>query len=361
MNYKKSLEKIEPYKPGLSEDEIKSKYGLTKVVKLASNENPYGPAKEIKDMFLNISKIERYPDNYCKELRNKLSKKLNVLEDNLIFGNGSVEIIQMIARILIDHDDEVITCSPTFQSYYLETIIEQGRVIDIPLTDTYKFDLNGIVNKITNKTKIIYIANPNNPTGTIITSNELKEFMKKIPKDILVVLDEAYAEYVCDTNYPNSIELLNDYSNIIILKTFSKAYGLAALRIGYGISSKEVIKELEKVRLPFNISLISQKAACIALDNNNHLNECIKNNRKVLELVYEKLNNYNIDYIKSETNFIMIDTKKDCKLVSEKLLEKGFIVRPGFPNMNTFIRVTIGTEVEMNEFVECLNIILKEN
>jgi len=360
MNYKKSIEIIKPYKPGLSEDEIKSKYNLTKVVKLASNENPYGPSEQINNLFKNMNRIERYPDNYCKKLREKLSKKYGIMEENLIFGNGSVEIIQMIARVLIEADDEVITCSPTFQSYYLETIIEQGKVIDIPLTSDYKFDLNGIIDKISEKTKIIYIANPNNPTGTIITANELNEFMEKVPKDILVVLDEAYAEFVINKEYPNSVKLLQDYSNICILRTFSKAYGLAGLRIGYGISSKDFVRELEKVRLPFNVSTIAQAAAEISLDDEKFLVNCINNNHKVIEMVYRRLDSYNIEYIKTETNFIMINTKQNGKLVSEKLLEKGFIVRPGFPNMDSFIRVTIGTESEMTDFIECLNCILKE-
>ena len=361
MNYKKSIEKIEPYKPGLSEESIKDKHSLNKVVKLGSNENPYGPTNKIKEIFKNFNNIERYPDNYCTLLRNKLSEKYNISKDNLIFGNGSVEIIQMLARAFIEPDDEVITCIPSFQSYFLETYIESGKMIAVPLTDDYRFDLNGILRSITSKTKMIYITNPNNPTGTIVTNSELKEFLNKVSSNIIVVLDEAYAEFVNDKEYPNSIQLFREYSNLCILKTFSKAYGLASLRIGYGISSKEIISELEKVRLPFNILDIAQMAACIALDDEAHLNNCKKRNREVIEQVYKKLDEYNIEYINTETNFIMIDTKKDCKIVSEKLLQNGFIVRPGFPNMDTFIRVTIGTEVEMKDFVECLNKVLKEN
>ena len=358
MNYKRVIEKIEAYKPGLSEKDIKAKYNIDRVIKLASNENPYGASPRITD--ISIENIERYPDNYCRELRNKLAKKYNIDESNLIFGNGSVEIIQMIARAIIEPEDEVITCTPTFQSYYLETIIELGKIVDIPVTSDYRFDLDGLIKIISPKTKVIYIANPNNPTGTIVTKSELKSFMQKVPKDILVVLDEAYSEFVNDKEYPNSVELLKEYPNIIILKTFSKAYGLASFRVGYGISSPEIIKELDKVRLPFNISTIGQKVACIALDDEEHLNKCIENNRKVIELVYKKLDELHIDYIKTETNFIMIDTKKDGKAVYEKLLQKGFIVRPGFPGMDSYLRVTIGTESEMTEFVECLNNILKE-
>ena len=361
MNYRKSINDIKPYTPGLSEEKIKSEYQLNKVIKLASNENPYGASKKIEELFTKISNIEKYPDNYCTKLRNELSKKLNVSKEKFIFGNGSVEIIQMITRILINKDDEVITCMPSFQSYFIETNIEYGKVISVPLLKGCKYNLNGILEKITEKTKIIYIPNPNNPTGTIVTHLELNQFLEKVPEDILVVIDEAYAEYVNDKNYPNSIELIDKYKNICILRTFSKAYGLAGLRIGYGISDKKIINELEKVRLPFNVSAIAQNAAIIALNDSEFLKGCIKNNREIIKFVYQKLEEYNINYIETEANFIMIDTGRDSNLISEKLQRNGFIVRPNFPNMQTFIRVTIGTKDEMKEFIECLNRILKES
>lgn len=221
--------------------------------------------------------------------------------------------------------------------------------------------MEGILNKITSKTKIIYISNPNNPTGTIIEDIELISFLDKVPNSILVVLDEAYAEFVNSNKFPNSLKLIDKYSNICVLKTFSKAYGLASFRIGYGIANEELIEELEKVRVPFNVSAFSQKAAVMALEDEVFLNNCIKKNRQTIEFTYKKLDEYNIDYIETETNFIMINTKNDGNLISEKLQKNGFIVRPGFPDMESYLRVTIGTKDEMNEFIECLNKILKEN
>ena len=360
MEYKKVLEHIKPYKPGLSEDDIKKKYNLENVVKLASNENPYGASKNLKRIF-DSQKAAIYPDNYCTELRKKLSQKLGISESKLVFGNGSVEIIQMLARVFIEKDDEVVTCTPTFQSYYLETYIENGKVISVPVLDDYKFNLEGILEKITDKTKMVYITNPNNPTGTIVEKNEMIQFLEKVPNRVCVILDEAYAEFVNNKNYPNSIKLFEKYNNICILKTFSKAYGLASFRIGYGIASEELVTELEKVRLPFNVSGIAQEAAIIAIEDEEFLNNCKKNNREVIEYVYRKLTEYKITYIETETNFIMIDTKKDSNFIAEKLQQNGFIVRPNFPNMQTFIRVTVGTRDEMTQFVECLNEILKEN
>lgn len=359
MIYRKVLNKISPYKPGLSEEDIKKENNIEKVVKLASNENSYGSPKKVQELLSNMQKIERYPDNYCTKLRNLLAKKFNIAEEKLIFGNGSVEIIQMISRILIEKDDEIITCNPTFQSYFLEALIQNGKIVTTPILSNYKFDLDGILKKINKKTKIIYIANPNNPTGTIVENEELIKFLNKVPEQILVVLDEAYAEFVNNTNYPNSIELLNTYKNICILKTFSKAYGLASLRIGYGIADESIISQLEKVRVPFNVSTIAQQAAIVALKDTEFLKQCINKNRDAIEYTYKKLNEYNIKYIKTETNFIMIDTENDSNVISEKLQQKGFIVRPNFPSMESYIRVTIGTKEEMKQFIECLKNIMK--
>lgn len=360
MKFREDLKNIKPYKPGLTESQIKEKYKINKVVKLASNENPYGKSFKAQEKINKSIVTSRYPDNYCTKLRNVLVNKYNLVEDNFIFGNGSVEIIQMLSRAFIGKDDEIITCNPTFQSYILECLIQGGKCIDAGMID-YKFNLNGILEKISNKTKIIYIANPNNPTGTIIEKAEMETFIKKVPESILIVFDEAYSEFVNNKEYPNSIEYLKEHKNICILKTFSKAYGLADLRIGYGISSEEVINELEKVRLPFNVTKIAEDAAIEAIKDQDFLRMCIKNNREVIEYVYSVLRENNIDYIETEANFIMINTKKNGVEISEKLQQKGFIVRPNFEKMDTFIRVTIGTKEEMTEFLKCFLEVLKES
>lgn len=357
MEYRKILENLSPYKPGKNLDEIKQEYGLENVIKLASNENPYGTSPKVLKKISNLDILETYPDNYCTSLRKKLSKKLNIPENYFIFGNGSVEIIQMISRIILDNTSEAITCVPSFSSYWSEATLQDSQMIEVPLKD-YKFDLDTILSKINNKTKLIYITNPNNPTGTIVSHNELNNFLEKVSKNILVVLDEAYYEFVTNKDYPDSIKLLKKHSNICILRTFSKAYGLAGLRIGYGITSPETITELEKARVPFNASFISQQAALTALDDFEFVNHCIKRNKEVLEYLYYELDKLNIFYIKSEANFIMIDTKMDSKIAFEKLLKQGFIVRPGFPKMESFIRVTIGTMEQMKDFITALKNII---
>ncbi len=353
MEYRKILENLSPYKPGKNLEEIKKEYGLDEIVKLASNENPYGTSPKVLKSLSEIDILETYPDNYCTKLRKKLSKKYDIPEDYFIFGNGSVEIIQMISRILLDSSSEAITCVPSFSSYWSEAILQNSQIIEVPLKN-YKFDLNGILEKINDRTKLIYITNPNNPTGTIVTDIELNNFLAKVPNNILVVLDEAYFEFVKNSEYPNSIRLLKKFSNICILRTFSKAYGLAGLRIGYGITSPETILELEKARVPFNASFISQIAAQTAIDDTDFVDNCIKRNKEVLEYLYNELDVLGLFYIKSEANFIMIDVKMPSEIAFEKLLKQGFIVRPSFPKMDTFIRVSIGTMDQIEKFINAL-------
>lgn len=358
MNYRKELKELVPYKPGKSTQEIKEQYKLDKIIKICSNENPYGTAKEVQEVIKkNNNLVQIYPDNYCTELRQILSKKYKISKEKLIFGNGSNEIIQMIARALLNKDDEVITCVPGFELYKSSTIIQSGKFIPV-LLKNYTFDLDGMLNKINKKTKIIYIANPNNPTGTIITGKQQEDFLKKVPKEVMVVIDEAYFEYVTSKEYPNSIELIDKYSNLCILRTFSKAYGLAGIRIGYGMANKEFINELEKVRNPFNVSVLAQESAKAVLKS-NFMNESVRKNKQVLEYLYKELDKIKIEYIKTQANFIMLDMKMDSQIAFEKFIEQGFIVRSGFEILDTFIRITVGTMEEMKLFITALKKIIK--
>lgn len=327
--YREILKDLIPYKPGKSVEDIKREYNLNDITKLASNENPYACSSKVLKVLSEPINIEIYPDNNCTNLRKELANKLNVEQENLVFGSGSTEVISMISRAALSTNDEILTCTPTFPIYESEAIIANAKCVKIPLQN-HKFDLYRLLENITDKTKIIYIANPNNPTGTIIRKEEQIDFLNKVPKDIFVVLDEAYYEYVTDENYPDSIGILNQYPNLIILRTFSKVYGLASLRVGYGIASKEVITNLEKVRNPFNVTTMSMNAVTKALQDTEFVENAIRNNRKALEEMYIKLNKLNISYIETQANFIMIDVKKDGKIAFEELLKKGFIVRPGF-------------------------------
>lgn len=351
MKYRECLVNVAPYVPGKNEEEIKIEFNLEKVVKIASNENPYGPTPNIKE-FLNSVNFGIYPDNYMTNLRTKLSEKLNIAESKLLFGNGSVEIIQMISRAFLDKGDNIITQLPSFSSYFSEAKIQDAEVRTIKYNENYSFNLEEMLDLIDEKTKIVYITNPNNPLGTILTKDEVHNFVSKVPSNILVVIDEAYFEFVRDENYASGIELMNEFKNVCVLRTFSKAYALAALRIGYIVATEEIITNLEKVRVPFNASTIAQKCACIALDDDGYMKDSVGLIHKTIDYIYERLDKLNVEYIKTQANFIMINVNGASKEAVLKLMKKGFIVRDGFPLMNNWIRVSIGTLQDMEEFLK---------
>lgn len=354
MRFRECLVNVAPYVPGKSEEEIKKEFNLDKVVKIASNENPYGASPKVKEYLSNID-FNIYPDNYMTNLRSKLSNKLNVAESKLLFGNGSVEIIQMISRIFLDKGDNIVTQLPSFSSYFSEAKIQDSEIRTINPNAKYSFNLNDMLELIDDRTKIVYITNPNNPLGSINTKEEIRDFVSKVPSDILIVIDEAYFEFVRDESYESGIELIDEFKNVCVLRTFSKAYALAALRIGYIVANEDVIKNLEKVRVPFNASTVSQNCACIALDDEKFMKNTVKKIHETIDYIYGKLDELNIEYIKTQANFIMINVKKNSKEVVLNLMKRGFIVRDGFPLMDTWIRVSIGTLEDMNDFIKVLS------
>lgn len=358
MKYRECLEKVLPYVPGKSEEEIKNEFNLDKVIKIASNENPYGASPKVKEYLTNVD-YNIYPDNYVTKLRRELAKELNIPEDYLLFGNGSVEIIQMLSRILLENEDNIVTELPSFSSYFSEAMIQNAQIKTINYEENYSFNLDKMLNIIDNKTKIIYITNPNNPLGTIIKKDELINFIKKVPEEILIVVDEAYFEFVRDKDYISAVELVKEYKNVCVLRTFSKAYGLAALRIGYIVADNDIITELEKVRVPFNVSTISQMCALIALQEKEYMKSSVNKIHNTIDYLYKELDKMAIEYINTQSNFIMINLKQESKPIVYEMLKRGVIVRDGFPLMNTWIRVSIGTKEEMEEFCKALKEVIK--
>lgn len=350
---RKEVELIKPYVPGKPIDDVKREFGLTDVIKLASNENPLGCSIEAKEAIIkSLETPSLYPDGNCTDLRNALAQKNGVEPEQLIFGCGSDEIILSIGKTFISEGDEAITCIPSFPQYKAATIPMGGKMIEVPLKN-HTYDLDGIVAAITARTKVIFIANPNNPTGTIITKEQQLDFMKKVPSHILVVWDEAYGEYIKDGNYPDTLSLMKDYDNIILLHTFSKMYGLASLRIGYGISTKVTIDYMNRLRGPFNVTTQAQVAAVASLDALDFVAASFKSNEASKAYTYERCKDLGLDYIESYGNFIMIDCKLPSMELFEKLQAKGMIVRPGFYfGMPTYQRVTLGTIDQMKRFFE---------
>jgi histidinol-phosphate aminotransferase len=352
MQPKQQLLSLSPYKPGKPVEEVKRELGLDKIVKLASNENPYGCSQLAKDKIAEeLSNLNVYPDGYSAEIRAKLARSLDINNDQLIFGNGSDEIVQILCRAYLSPETNTIMAAPTFPQYRHNAVIEGAEVREIQLIEG-NHDLDTMAEAIDENTRIVWLCNPNNPTGNYIPESDFAAFMKKVPSDVLVVSDEAYFEYVSTSDYPNTISYLNEYPNLVILRTFSKAHGLAALRIGYGIASSSIIRSIEPAREPFNTSRIAQAAAIGALDDQDFIAECKKKNREGLELFYQFCDKKGLLYYPSEANFILLDVQSDADLAFDYLLKKGYIVRSGnalgFPTM---IRVTIGEEEQNKEII----------
>ena len=347
---------IRPYVQGKSIELVQKEFGLTDVIKLASNENPLGPSpKAIEAMKDNAHKMFLYPDGYCTDLRNALAEDLGVEPNQLIFGNGSDEIIKLLGETFIQPEDEVIVANPSFSEYDFVCLLMGGVLKKVPLTN-HTHDLEKMAEQITKKTKMIFLCNPNNPTGTIVTKEEVDKFLAKVPDTVVVVLDEAYYEYVDSKSYPQSLEYLSqNRENVIILRTFSKIHGLAGLRIGYGIAVPKVIQLLERTREPFNVNLMAQKAALASLLDKEHVQRSKEVNNKGREFLYQAFEDMGLEYILTQANFVMVDLQKSSKEVFIELQKKGVIVRTGDVfGMDTFIRVTIGTAEENQRFINTL-------
>jgi histidinol-phosphate aminotransferase len=355
-----ALNSIAPYIPGKPIEEVKRELGLKKVIKLASNENPLGCSPKAREAIIKTLETPAlYPDGNCTDLRNALAKKFGLKPTQFFFGAGSDGIIEMIPKAFMNPGDESIMAFPSFPLYETNIKLADGICVQVPLDKNYCFDLAAMAEKLSQKTKIIWLCNPNNPTGTMYTKDQQDEFLQKIPEDVLVVLDEAYYEYVTRKDYPESVDLLNKYTNIIILRTFSKIYGLASARIGYAISNEEIIGALEKVRSPFNVNTYAQVAATASLDDETFKMLSYTTNKQNKEFLYQAFEVMGLPYLPSETNFIMVDVKKNSKEVFQSLLRKGIIVRPGnIFGMDTWLRVTIGTKEECEVFVEALKEVL---
>lgn len=305
---------------------------------LCLNENPYGCSKRVKKIIIDNIKYNEYPDDNCSELRKKLADLYNVSKDNIMIGNGSGEILQILSRSILSENDEVITCVPTYPYYLVETMVENATLKEVELKND-RFNIDGILEGITEQTKIIYITNPNNPIGTIISEDEANKLIKHTRENILIVFDEAYYEYAKAEDFPNIMEKISKHKNVCILRTFSKAYGLAAMRVGYIIGSEELINNLNKVRLTFNISKISQLAAQAAIEDCKFVTECREKNYIVKQRIYKCLEELKIPYIPSETNFVVIEDEN--KAISKVLMQNDIIVKTFVYNSKNYIRLTL--------------------
>jgi histidinol-phosphate aminotransferase len=341
------VENSKLYPPGRPIEEVKRKYGIEEVVKLNSNENCLGPSPmALKAVTESVREIYRYPDNSAFYLKRKLAEKNGVSPEQIILGNGSNELVQFIIMTFLVPGEEVVTGRPTFLLYGIMGRVLGGRVKEIPLKD-FSFDLESMATQIAKDTKLIFISNPNNPTGTIVTDDSFRRFMGKVPGDVIVVMDEAYFEYVTSSDFPESLEYVNEKRNIIILRTFSKAYGLAGLRIGYAIAPARLTSYMERIREPFNANCLAQKAALAALDDTEHVERTRENNRIGLEYIYAQLKKLQLSFVPTQANFLLVNVGPKADTVYRMLLKEGIMVR----SMSSFepnehIRVTVGLPEE---------------
>jgi histidinol-phosphate aminotransferase len=345
---------IDPYMPGKPIEEVERELKL-RAAKLASNENPLGPSPlAVAAAKRALADANRYPDGGGYYLREKLAGGLGVGIENILLGAGSTELIDVIARALLDHGDEGATSAGSFPMYYISIRASGARLIEVPQRD-YAFDLDALAGSITPRTKVVYLANPNNPTGTMFTADAFDGFLARVPESVLLVLDEAYFEYVERQDYSRSIQRVKEGRNLVVLRTFSKVYGLAGLRIGYAVGPAGLLAEVNKVRSPFNTSGVAQAAALAALDDVKHVRRSTASNRAGLKELAEGLAAMGVRYIPSAGNFLLVDLGLEAQPVADELLKLGVICRPmgwmGFPGA---LRVTVGTSEENKKFLHAL-------
>lgn len=361
MKWKKEIEGLKAYQPGKSIEAVQKEFGLSTIHKLASNENPYGCSPKVEEFLAKEAfNFALYPDGAATDMRSTVSEHLGVSGRKLIFGNGSDELISIISRSLLRPGVNTVMAKPTFSQYALNARIEGAEVREVPLKDG-THDLVEMLEQIDHETAVVWLCSPNNPTGVVIDDSALTAFLDKVPQDVLVVLDEAYFEYITNPTYRNTLSYIDEYPNLLILRTFSKAYGLASFRVGYGMASEPIIAKLEPVRGPFNTTVLSQAVVSVAVEDQSFIDMCRSENEKGKQLIEKFCTAHNLHFYPSDTNFILMEVKTDSDIVFQKLMEKGYIVRSGnVLGVPGYVRVTIGTREQNEGFLRQLSDVLKD-
>ena len=357
---RKGILKITSYVPGKSIEEVQKEFGPKKWVKLASNENLLGPSpRAIAAIRKELPNIYLYPEGSCTILRKALAEKFTLPEERVVISNGADNLILLIASAFINEGDEAIMADPTFSVYTNVTQIMGGKPVKVKLKD-FTHDLDAMLKKVNRKTKLVFICNPNNPTGTTVPLETFNSFLSRLPERVIVVLDEAYGDFVEDAFYPNGLDYVRERKQVIVLRTFSKVYGLAGLRVGFALGREDAMDCLYQVRDPFPVHRLGQVAAVAALKDEEHAIKSIQLVYEGKRYLYRELDRMGISYVPSQANFILVDFEKDSEEVFQVLLKEGIIIRPGkmwgYP---TFARVTIGRMEDNRRFIQALKKILK--
>ncbi|MFB1080827.1 histidinol-phosphate transaminase [Jeotgalibacillus sp. JSM ZJ347] len=361
MYIKDQVKKLTPYKPGKTVDDVKKELGLSEIIKLASNENPFGSSQKVGEaLTAHAMNYAIYPDGGGSVLRGALADFYQLPGNQFILGNGSDEIIQIISRAMLDSSKNTVMAAPTFPQYKHNAVIEGAEVIEIPLING-RHNLDEMAQAVNEDTAVVWVCSPNNPTGISISDHDLKQFLNKIPQDVVVVLDEAYFEYVTADDYYNALELIQDYPNLIVTRTFSKAYGLAGFRVGYGIAQPELIQALEPVREPFNTNSLAHLAAASAMKDQQFIQYCREQNREGIEKFEQFCTEHGLSYFPSQGNFILVHFNRDADEMFQALMQKGIIARSGqalgYPKS---LRITIGTGEQVDKTLESIREIITQ-
>lgn len=364
LNIPDNIGSIVPYPPGKPMEELEREYGIKNSIKLASNENSWGPSpKAIRAVQEAALNLHRYPDGSSYHLHKAIAQKDGVNSSQVVLGNGSNEVIEFFVKAFLERNDEVITSHPSFLMYQKFVQIRGGKNVIIPLLEM-KHDLNRILENINTRTKLIFLDNPNNPTGTAINKKDFKQFIEDVPQEVMVILDEAYVDFMEDDKKIDILPYLsatNQQCGVAVLRTFSKAYGLAGLRVGYGLMASEVAENLNKVRQPFNLNSAAQAGALAAIEDVDYYNTTVVETRKSRQFLQREIERLGCLFYPSHTNFFLIDVNGDATNLYEAMLYQGVIVRSmkayGYPH---FIRITVGTDAENSRFLEALKTCLND-
>ena len=352
---------LSPYQPGKPVEEVAREMGLDPggIIKLASNENPLGPSdRTLAAISEGFPEATRYPDGSAYHLKRRLSERLGVGSDCLTLGNGSNDVLELVARAFAEPDTEMVYSQHAFAIYAIVTRATGATGIEVPAV-AYGHDLEAMADAVTERTRVVFVANPNNPTGTVVEKEGVHRFLKRIPEEVIVVLDEAYCEYLQGPEYADGVQWLDEFPNLVVSRTFSKAWGLAGLRVGYGVSSPEIADILNRVRQPFNTGILAQAAATAVLDDRAYLERAIEVNRAGLEQLHTGFRQLGLDVVPSVANFVAVDTGRDANDVHLALMREGVIVRPiGAYGMPRHLRVSVGLESENSRCLAAMERVL---
>jgi histidinol-phosphate aminotransferase len=355
------LDSIKPYVPGKPIEDVKREYGLDDVIKLASNENPYGVSpKALAAMEASLCRLNKYPDGSGYEFRAALAVHFGVEMNQVAIGNGADDLILELSMAYLEDGDEVVVSRSSFPMYDIYAAAMRARLIKTPLTDDLGIDLNAMAGAITARTKLVYVCNPNNPTGKIVSADDVDAFIQRVPENVLIVLDEAYFEMVDSADYPDSLAYVREgRTNVFVMRTFSKVYGLAGIRVGYGFAHPNIISTMLRIKPPFNVNVLAQAAGIAALTDSDFVAKSVDGNKAGRQFMTREFDRLGLSYAESHTNFVLVRIGSDALAVQQGLLERGVIVRPCVAyDLPDYLRVSIGTMNQNERFIKSLSEIL---